>query len=38
MEVHALVRKPGGVGSVAMWVARLRYFAAVPAPLLRWPR
>jgi hypothetical protein len=31
MKVHALVKKFGGVGSVAMWVARLRYFAAVLA-------
>ena len=33
MEVHALVKKSG-----AVWVARLRYFAAVPAPLLPTPR
>ena len=34
MQVHALVKKSGEVGSGAMRVARLRYFAAVPAPSL----
>ena len=34
MEVHALVKKSGEFGSGAMRVARLRYFAAVPAPSL----
>ena len=29
MEVHVLVKKSDGVGSGAMRVARLRYFAAV---------
>ena len=34
MKVHAQVMKLDGVGSGATWVARLRYFAAVPAHLL----
>ena len=34
MEAHALVKKSGRVGSGAMGVARLRYFAAVLAILL----
>ena len=29
MGVRALVNKSGGLESVAMWIARLRYFAAV---------
>lgn len=35
MKMHALVMKSGGVESGAVWVARLRYFAAV---LLRCQR
>jgi hypothetical protein len=35
IEVDALVMKFGGVGSVAMSVARLRYFAAVLASSLQ---
>ncbi|MDQ3899042.1 MAG: hypothetical protein M3319_00810 [Actinomycetota bacterium] len=29
MELHALVKQSDEVGSSAMWVARVRYFAAV---------
>ena len=35
MQVHPLVKTSGEVGSGAMRVARLRYFAAVPASLLQ---
>jgi len=31
MEVDALAKKSGEVASGAMWIVRLRYFAAVPA-------
>lgn len=35
VEIHALVRRSDGVGSGAMRVARLRYFAAVLASSLQ---